>query len=86
MTSRHGTRLDAVIRRSPLEAVLLGLEQVTTEAGAVSILRAEQAGRRRPLILRTAERRVAQMRGQELAGMRTSLVAEGSAAEAPWRH
>ena len=67
----------AVIRAQPIDVLLLALEQVTTYSGAMRIVRAEQAGRRRYPVLLTASRRLEQLGGSETPGRRTSVIAVG---------
>lgn len=71
----------ALIRLQGIDTVRLSLEQAQTERGVLRILRAELAGLRRPTLIWTAERRLTQLRGQELSGVRTLLAAEGLALE-----
>lgn len=71
----------AWIRAENVDTIRLALEQTKTERGILRIVRAELDGQRRPSVLWTAERRLCQVRGEELPGVRTALVAEGLALE-----
>lgn len=70
-----------LVRRSPAVGVILALEQVTTVAGAQRIYHAELAGRRRSRVLRSADRRIAQLRGTEDLSHRTRLVVAATVVE-----
>lgn len=80
MAIRHGDFV-RLIRQQPLAHVLLAIESVRTQQGAVNIYGAESEGLRRPSVLRAAERRLEQLRGTEAPGSRTQLVVAGAAVE-----
>lgn len=58
----------------------MALDQVQTLAGALAIRSAERAGLARPIVMRAADRRIAELRGED-DPMRVQLVAEGAAVE-----
>ena len=76
-------QLDEMLRRSEVNEIALALDKVQTVEGAVEIHKAETVGLRRGAVLRLAERRVAQLRGEQAPGDSTILIAQGDAIETP---
>ena len=67
------------VRGESEEAVLLAIKGVQTLTGAERMWRAERAGACRPLVLRAADRRVAELGGEIPESEWIRLVAQGEA-------
>ncbi len=63
----------ALLKRQPQPVCLLAIAQLTTIAAAVRFHWAEREGHKRPQVLRTVERRIAELGGEE-AVQRPQLV------------
>jgi hypothetical protein len=73
------------IRAQSVECLLLAIEKVETLQGAMNIYGAESEGKRRRFVLRAAERRIAQLRGEEPKGQRSQLIVEARVVEGTGR-
>jgi hypothetical protein len=69
------------LRAASLAEAFMAAEQVTTASGAVRLFNAERLGLSRRPVLRTIERRIAQLSGEMPDGQRTTLVTEGRSVE-----
>ncbi|MBK9497056.1 MAG: hypothetical protein IPO08_21595 [Xanthomonadales bacterium] len=74
----------ARLRGAPTLAVRMALDAVRTLTGALRIRAAERAGLARPAVLRAADRRIAELRGED-APAPVQLVAEGRGVDADER-
>lgn len=70
-----------VVRQASALALRMAVDQVQTLAGALAIRGAERAGLARPNVLRTVDRRVAELRG-ESGKAPVTLVVEAEAVDA----